>query len=640
MNVRGCFRPLIGVVALLGALAPIGGGAQPLAAASPSAIVISSISPDHASGQHVGTTITWTATATGGSALEYQFAVTQTGRPSLVVRDFEPTSSFTWTPIVEASYTVTVTVHDASAPSVDVSKTSSSYSITTRLTGQTAVVTPTKNALVFLYSAPPCAAGQTINASFGRGSRLTGATTTSNLTCDGVSSMNWYLGGMLPSTQYGVRYTVSGGTPSAITNFTTGVIPSSIVQPMLTVPVPATSSASVKNPMVVFAAAGYPTNGLQMLATNLNGKIMWYYDPANAASVGSGGYVSRPIAGQGTMLIVLNEGAGPNQPIREIDLAGNTLLETTTGRINEELGLRGNPDRIDAVHHEITRLPTGHTIVLGYVERLCPNPPGSPYTCPAAQGGTTAKPVDILGDMLIDLDQNFQVAWTWTNFDHLDINRAAILGETCADLQPGCPGTGLKLASIANDWTHTNATTYSPTDHNLLVSMRHQDWIIKVDYNDGTGTGNVLWHLGNQGDFTLFDATGTGGTFPWQSHQHGIEVSAGGIKILTFDNGNTRCSTAPPPCDSRGQQYTINESARTAVLSTNVDMGNYSQALGWGQTLRNGDFAWTSGAQGGPNPQSGFGQEEEFTPTGTQVYVIQKNNFTYRTYRMQSLYSY
>ena len=85
------------------------------------------------------------------------------------------------------------------------------------------------------------------------------------------------------------------------------------------------------------------------------------------------------------MLVVLSESNGQNQPIREIDLAGNTLRETTVGRINEQLAQLGKLDRIDAFHHEITRLPNGDTMLLGYIERLCPARPSA--ACPAAQGG-------------------------------------------------------------------------------------------------------------------------------------------------------------------------------------------------------------------------------------------------------------
>ena len=38
------------------------------------------------------------------------------------------------------------------------------------------------------------------------------------------------------------------------------------------------------------------------------------------------------------------------------------------------------------------------------------------------------------------------------------------------------------------DWTHTNAVVYSKDDGNIIVSSRHQNWILKVDYADGMGT--------------------------------------------------------------------------------------------------------------------------------------------------------
>jgi len=37
----------------------------------------------------------------------------------------------------------------------------------------------------------------------------------------------------------------------------------------------------------------------------------------------------------------------------------------------------------------------------------------------------------------------------------------------------------------------------------LIWSSRHQDFVMRVDYQDGTGTGNILWRMGNQGDFAL-----------------------------------------------------------------------------------------------------------------------------------------
>ena len=53
------------------------------------------------------------------------------------------------------------------------------------------------------------------------------------------------------------------------------------------------------------------------------------------------------------------------------------------------------------------------------------------------------------------------------------------------------------------DWTHSNAVLYSASDGDLVLSMRHQNWILKIDYNNGQGAGDIVWHLGEGGDFTL-----------------------------------------------------------------------------------------------------------------------------------------
>ena len=188
-------------------------------------------------------------------------------------------------------------------------------------------------------------------------------------------------------------------------------------------------------------------------------------------------------------------------------------------------------------------------------------------------------PVDILGDMVVVLDENLQVVWTWNGFDHLDVTRAAILGETCLpDAGGGCPP--VLLDSVANDWMHSNAITYDPTDGNLLLSMRHQDWIIKIDYADGLGVGDVSWRLGPEGDFTIDSAD----PFPWFSHQHDPNFDSLG-QLAVFDNGNTRCSVLPAPCNSRGQVYQLDEQDMTAALVVNADLGTNANAVGSAQPL-------------------------------------------------------
>ena len=88
--------------------------------------------------------------------------------------------------------------------------------------------------------------------------------------------------------------------------------------------------------------------------------------------------------------------------------------------------------------------------------------------------------------MVIDVDENMQPVWVWNEFNHLDPNRHPYMWP---------------------DWTHTNAVIYSKDDGNILVSMRHQNWVVKVNYADGAGDGSILWHLGEGGDLTLKNGT-------------------------------------------------------------------------------------------------------------------------------------
>ena len=136
-------------------------------------------------------------------------------------------------------------------------------------------------------------------------------------------------------------------------------------------------------------------------------------------------------------------------------------------------------------NHEAQRLPNGDTAVLATTQRTI---------------DVNGTPTMYNGDMVLVLDQNFQVAWVWNAFDWLDTNRLPTNGE----------GPG--------DWLHANSIAWSPEDGDLFVSLRTQDWVIKIDYSNGTGDGHVVWRLGQGGDFTINSSDPS----PWFSHQHDV----------------------------------------------------------------------------------------------------------------------
>jgi hypothetical protein len=334
---------------------------------------------------------------------------------------------------------------------------------------------------------------------------------------------------------------------------------------------------------------------------DLTGRLVWYQPHEDYR-------IYRPVSG-GTFLAV---GDGR---VREIDLAGSVLRETSAERVSEQLVAMGRRP-INSIHHEATRLPNGFTAVLGSIERIMNDVQGP-------------GPVDIIGDAIIVLDQNFLVSWVWDAFDHLDVTRKAVLGEDCDNPAGGGGCPPYHLAPTANDWLHSNAIDYTPDGH-FLVSMRHQDWVIKVNYANGTGNGNVIWRLGQDGDFTINSTDPS----PWFSHQHDAEYELNGTQILTiYDNGNTRRETDPNAM-SRGQQYRLDEVNRTATLEVNADLGVYSRSVGSIQRLSNGNVYSHSG-NAAPN---GYSRATEALPNGTIVSNLETQDGVYRSFRMRSMY--
>src|SRR5262249_33860896 len=102
----------------------------------------------------VGEPITWTATATEvGATPVYQFSVAPHDGEPRIVRDFSPTNSFVWTPMTEVDYDIRVIARDGYT-ATDTTSAVATDEVGSRVTGSQAVVTPTANPLVALYSVP------------------------------------------------------------------------------------------------------------------------------------------------------------------------------------------------------------------------------------------------------------------------------------------------------------------------------------------------------------------------------------------------------------------------------------------------------------------------------------------------------
>jgi len=617
---------------LLSLIAGIAGLCAPVHAT----VQIASMTPSLTSPQPIGTSIKWTVAAADSNPgpLAFQFNVTPPGGAAALVKAFNVgtfsagawiSQPFVWMPTgIEGVYQIQVLAKDFT--SGEITAKTVQFQVNRLVSGGMPVVVPTANALVALFSAPSCPAGSSMRVYFQQQSKSTPATVTDWMKCHPPASMTFEIAGMYPSTTYTMHsQTLTGSTQTngPVLNFTTGALPTNISFPTFHMRVPPGSQTDTTDSIILhnLIQLGLGTN-YPDVATDLSGNIIWYY----LNNSGNFDLLTRPLQ-NGTMLTIeagpaWNPGTYEQQLLRQIDLAGNILHETNTGIVQQQLLALGAADGgpcntlpspapigsacLGSFHHDAISFSTGgsqYIAVIADIEKIFP---------PGTQGDTSGLPVDIIGDMIIVLNSNWQAVWYFDTFQHdggapqLDINRPAVLGETCIIGQAGCPPMlllGPGIATQAKDWLHANSLYYWPTDKfggasgDIVWSSRHQDWVMKIDYNNGSGTGNILWRMGPGGDFAINNVFAD--SWPWFSHQHDVGIENNGTGVMTmFDNGNTR--TSPPPVglgsgDSRGMAITISETTMQVTPVLSADLGVFSTALGSAQLLSNGSYFFLPG---------------------------------------------
>lgn len=553
--------------------------------------------PSQDSPQLLGTPVSWTAQVTGASpgTLWYRYRARPFDRDFSVIRDYGPINGLDWTAADrEGDYAVEVTVRNTVTG--ETASTVSRFEMLP-LAAQEAVVTTLNHPLVFLYSTPPCAAEGRMRVEFMEAGGTATMTPWKNCTQD--FTMNFYLAGMRPNTEYNARHILDTGRTierSEPLAFVSADVP----------PIFAEYEVTVAPRSTAYGVLLQSSLTQMTTATDLTGNVLWFY----AGDISS---LTRPV-GDGTFFGV-READGEDsshQIVRQFDVAGYTVKETNAARVSEQLEAMGLRP-VTAFHHEARQLPDGKILVLANTEQF--------FTDVQGEGE-----VNVLGDSIVVLDQELNVLWAWDSFDHLDVRRSAVGGEVCTPTGGGCPP--FYNSARANDWLHGNSVQYTP-DGNLLYSSRHQDWMIKIDYDGGGGSGRVLWKLGKDGDFRL----ASGDPSEWFSHQHDGQMAADGT-MTVFDNGNTRFR-AGEGVRSRGQAFVLDESNRTCRLSLNADLGLYSAALGSAALLGNGHYHFNAGVSAGRS----FARFIEVDRAGNIVYEMRAPGRVYRSFRLQDLYS-
>jgi arylsulfate sulfotransferase len=441
--------------------------------------------------------------------------------------------------------------------------------------------------------------------------------TTAPTTSLGPQTIGILVAGMKPSTTYHMRAHVEwyggGSWVDQDQTFTTGSLSSvGLVAPKIAITLPSKSLSPNPGVELIDGLILGPPNPslLTTFVTDLQGNVIWYY-PVGSME----GYKLMPSG-----YFAANLGSD----LREFDLAGNTVNDVSMNQVNASLQSQGYPFQITGFHHDLLLLPNGHWIGLANILKSFTNLPGFP--------GVT----NVLSDVLVDIDPGGNVGWAWSAFDHLDINRQPM------GLVP-FQGAG---GATGGDWTHSNALQYT-ADGNLLLSMRAQSWILKIDYENGAGSGDVLWRLGYQGDFTISG----GDSREWFYAQHDpviMNTNGSQMTLSIWDNGNLRINpdgtscnqyqyTQPLSCYSRATIFQIDENAKMANLVWQDLPNLYSFWGGAAEALSNGDFEFDlTDAFVGPKSRVLEVTQTDNPQTVWQMDLTGEN--AYRGFRIPSLY--
>jgi arylsulfate sulfotransferase len=479
------------------------------------------------------------------------------------------------------------------------------------------VVAATANVQVALYTIAPPAAGN-VSVQFGTDTNY-GLTTWTQPAPQGGGPVSLFVAGMRANTPYHMRGVVqfSDGTQfmDADQTFTTGAIPAALL-PTITTTTTAGMTPQSGVELLDMVVIASPGKLAESVVTDLAGNVLWAYGPTLPGGAGPNPIKLLP---NGHFLIVFSgQPDGANFVMQEVDLGGTVIWQMTAADLNTALAAAtcaGCKITVVGAHHDFQMLPNGHLILLASTTQVV--------------SGTT-----VTGDVLIDLDENHKPVWLWNEFDHLDISRRPYLYP---------------------DWAHTNAVIYSADDGNLIISIRHQNWLVKIDYNNGAGAGDILWRLGFEGDFTLLNASGGADTDPtdWFYAQHGPAFvtpnTTGKFSLVLFDNGDDRgvsvtaggtCGVAgQPACFSTVPILELDETAKTATLAFHPTTPDYSFFGGNAEVLKNGNVEYDECASTPlPSDNAAIFEATSTSPPQTVWQMHIAGQFAYRGFRMPSLY--
>ena len=291
---------------------------------------------------------------------------------------------------------------------------------------------------------------------------------------------------------------------------------------------------------------------------------------------------------------------------REIDMTGETVRAWYAAQRPQGAHPDGIPVDVRSLHHQPHQMPNGNFLALSGHSKVVKDWPASVHDL------SQTEDREIVGDKVVEFTPEGKVVWSWDSFDHLDPYRIGYDAHDAYWHVRGFPG--------AADWTHGNGVTYDATDDSVLVSLRLQDCVIKID----RASGKIVWILGDHqnwsDDLQARLLTPIGDNFRWPWHMHNPRITSEGTIVL-FDNGiyGARPGNKRLPFHksfSRGVEYRVDQGAMTveqvwASALTDDEVKERTWAMGDAHRLEESDTALVVHSICMPHGCDDIGMDEE-----------------------------
>ena len=361
------------------------------------------------------------------------------------------------------------------------------------------------------------------------------------------------------------------------------------------------------SPTPGYYLTGTITGGLYAMILNQNGTPVWYQQAPNGA-------INTTLLSDQTLAWSPNLGPG----LGSNPLGAYTTYDLSTGATG---ALRPPVNPTDP--HELLQLPDGDDLMI---------------TSPLLSGvDLTSAPIasvhaysTIVDCVVEEFDPTTgALLWSWDAYKD-----GHILPDEDQD-----GGVITYQGQSAVDLYHCNSLDLSPGGTNLLVSSRHMDAVFDVAFG-GPEDKQVLWKLGGnqatpEGAVHIVPTGDPDGTFSGQHDARILSVNAADqpTEISVFDDHTFADAVDVLPGGARGAEYSLNPTAGTAALVTELPAGGHAtdsiatgsfrvydggadNLVGWGYQSTGSEFT--------EYDQSGNVLLDVSFPSGTETYRVVK----------------